>query len=240
MGKEKGIHDGHKQRFRNRFALDEYEFDHFNDHEVLEFMLSFVIIRQDTNELAHRLLDRFKTLHQVFSADPQSLMEVPGVGERTASFIKAQYALFRRCSGTEYFTNHQYLLDMEEFLKYLKTLFVGKSQEELYAIMFDGKNKLLASKKINSGDIANVIVDTHKIIKLLLDYNAAAVILAHNHPSGNSTPSNEDIEVTYKLKELFERLHIRLEDHMIVSEGEVYSLFNDKRFRMMNIGIKIR
>ncbi len=228
--RDSGLHKKHKERLRDKF-LKSTDFKGFSDHEILELLLNFSIIRGDTNELAHRLINEYGNLANVLSADADDLVKVEGLGERSVTFLKMQYSLLRYYLQ-EKFTLKDELYDKSKMDDMLKGLFFGLNQEALYMICIDHKNIICKVAKIGQG-IASANVDMREIFRVALNVNARSVIFAHNHPNGVAKPSQEDFECTRFLKNQLDLIDIQLLDHFIVTDSRCISIMESHSFRMI-------
>ena len=215
------IHDGHRQRLKKRF-LDE-GLDHFDEHQVLELLLFYTIPRQDTNPIAHALLDRFGSLAQVMEAPVEELKKVPGVGETTATFLSmvtatCRYYLVNRTHS------HVVLNSVEQCGNYLLPFFCGRRNETVYLLCLDDKCKVLACKEVGEGSVNSAAVPIRRIVEMALNANATTVVLAHNHPSGMALPSGEDQLTTKRLAMSLAAVDIELADHLVVADDDYVSL----------------
>ena len=187
-----GLHDGHRQRKRERFLKQGA--DGLADHEVLELLLYYAIPRRDTNETAHRLLQKFGTLQNVFNAPAEELSRVEGMGEGAALFLTLLPAVYRRTmrsTGPEKVLN-----SVEKCGRYFLSLLAQERQETLYQLCLDAKGKLLTCKKLSQGSADCTALSVRQVVENALLSGASAVVLAHNHPSGVALPSENDRAVT--------------------------------------------
>lgn len=215
------IHDGHRQRMKQRFL--QHGLSGFNEHEVLELLLFYCIPRRDTNEIAHNLIDRFKTLPKVLDATVPQLQEVEGMGENAAVFL----SLIRETNG--YYHKHRYALDQplkncNEYGWYLHAAFATERNEAVYLLCLDAKCMVLACEKVTEGNVNTTAVPIRRIVEIALAKKATSVVLAHNHPSGVATPSDEDIQTTYQLGRILYSVGVSLVDHIIVADDEFTSM----------------
>ena len=223
-----GIHDGHRERLRTRFA--EHGLDNFDDHSVLELLLFFSIPRGDVNPLAHRLIDHFGSLDAVFDAPEKELLAVPGVGKRTVELLKTVPQVARR-----------YLISRAEFGdmlnssskagKYILPRFFGEQEEVVYLICLDAKCKVLACRLIARGSVNSANISVRKICETALNCNATSVILAHNHTSGIPIPSKEDELTTSHICKALAALDISVADHIVVANDDFVSMSDNGFFR---------
>ena len=180
-----GLHDGHRQRKRERFLKQGA--DGLADHEVLELLLYYAIPRRDTNELAHRLIQHFGTLDAVFQAPPEALMQVSGIGENAAvllNLVPAAQRCARRSVSAERILN-----SVERCGAYFMDLLDGQRRELLYQVCLDGKGKVLSCKCLSQGSADMTSLSIRQVVENALLSGAAGVVLGHNHPSGVALPS---------------------------------------------------
>lgn len=215
-----GLHDGHRERKRVQFR--QHGLDGFADHEVLELLLYYAIPRRDTNETAHRLLQKFGTLQNVFNAPAEELSRVEGMGEGAALFLTLLPAVYRRTmrsTGPEKVLN-----SVEKCGRYFLSLLAQERQETLYQLCLDAKGKLLTCRCISRGSVAASPVQVRQVVENALYAGASAIILAHNHPSGVALPSQQDVLVTRQIQEALAPLNIRLADHIVVADSDYVSM----------------
>lgn len=215
------IHDGHRQRLKERFLRE--GLDNFEQLQVLELLLFYCIPRQDTNPIAHALLDRFGSVSKVLEASPEELKKVPGVGENAAAFLSLVMA-----TGRYYLVNQKEketkLKSINECGQYLLPFFHGRRNETVFLLCLDAKCKVLSCKEVGEGSVNSAAVPIRRIVEMALGDNATSVVLAHNHPSGLALPSGEDIQTTRRLSLALRAVEIELVDHVIVADGDYVSL----------------
>lgn len=216
-----GEHAGHRQRMRERFLCG--GLDGFADHEVLELMLFYAIPQRNVNPLAHRLLERFGTLHAVLEAPVADLMKVEGVGQHAAlllnlfSHAARRLEMSREVKGEPIQTR-----GMAE--KHAIRLLQGLKTEHFYIACLDGQMRLIADELIARGSIDEVQAYPRLVAEAVLRHNAHAAVLCHNHPGGSPIPSQQDVDVTRQLVALLTSLGVAVADHIIVSGGESLSM----------------
>ena len=217
------IHEGHRQRLRESFYAQGA--DAFHDHQLLELLLTFSVPRRDTNETAHRLLDVFGSLNNVFSANLFDLRNIPGVGIQSALLISLVGALMRRSSKPVVDGDR---LDTPALAAaYCMRLLGDKKYETLYVISLDKNLKVLYADCISSGTLTETAVYPRLVVESALRHRAHSVIITHNHPSGNVMPSPEDISSTMQILKALEMIGIRLHDHIITGKGTSFSMVRD-------------
>lgn len=214
-------HAGHRQRMRERFIKQ--GLDGFAAHEVLELALFYAIPRQNTNPLAHHLIDHFGSLHGVLEAPVDELMKVEGVGQNAAVLLSLFFQIARQLE----FSREKELELMDTRLKaevHCKRLLGGLKQEHLYAVCLDGQMRVIADALVAKGTLSEVPAYPRLVVEAALRHNAHALVLCHNHPGGQAMPSQSDIETTYAISHLLAGLGVMLADHMIVSGSHVLSM----------------
>ena len=227
-----GIHEGHRERLRERYA--EHGLDTFNDLNVLELLLFYAIPRRDTNELAHALLDRFGTLDAVFDASIQQLEEVPGIGHNAALLINLIPQLGRRYAISR--TGLVEVFDSSRAAaRYLIPRLGSEKDEQALLLCLNPQKQLISAVKLAKGVVNGVNLNTRQVVETALKYCASSVILAHNHPSGNFTPSREDEIITRKVRDALKLVDIILDDHLIIG-GQNYFSFTDSGLLFFQTG----
>lgn len=215
-----GLHDGHRQRKKQQFLRRGLE--SFADHEVLELLLFYAIPRCDTNETAHRLLEKFGSLKNVFYAPMEELQKVEGVGENAAVLIRLLPALQHRISMRE--KAERVLNSVESAGKFFSRLLKEERREVLYQVCLDAKGKVLNYKRLSSGTVSMASVSVREVVENALHTDASVVILGHNHPSGIALPSEEDRQITIQIQKALAAMGIRLADHIIVADDDFVSM----------------
>ena len=224
------IHQGHRQRLRNRFL--EQGLDQFTEVQVLELLLFYCIPRQDTNELAHRLLRYFGSFSQVLDADIEELVKVDGIGENAATFLKLIPAAGRYYNVDRVKLVDKPLLTTEDCGAYLLPYFEGRSNETVFLLCLDAKCKVLCCRVVGEGSINSASVPIRRVVELALAAKATSVVLAHNHPSGIAIPSPEDIVTTRRVATALSSVEIILSDHLVVADGDYTSMVQSGSYRL--------
>lgn len=213
------IHEGHRARKKRK--LLEQGPRSFEDHELLEILLYYAIPRRDTNELAHRLMNQFGSLQRIFSATPEELRHVEGVGESAALLLTLVPQIYQRSLQQ---VSGQILNSVEACGGYFMNLMAGSRREMLWQVCLDGKGKVLSSKCIAEGDVSMAAVSVRQVVEQALHAGAVGVVLAHNHPSGVALPSMEDRATTILIRDALQTMNIRLVDHIIVADNDFVSM----------------
>ena len=214
------IHDGHRQRLKDRFLRE--GLDGFTDVQVLELLLFYVIPRKDTNPIAHALLERFGSLARVLDASVVKLTEVDGISENGATFLKLVREIERRYAlsqGEEIILN-----TIDDCCEYLSRFFKGKKNETVFLLSLDAKLKMLSCREVGEGSVNYASVPIRRVVEMALDDGATSVILAHNHPSGLAVPSTDDIVTTRRLAMALSAVEIQLVDHIVVADDDYVSM----------------
>lgn len=215
------IHDGHRARLKERFRQE--GLDNFSDVQVLELLLFYAIPRQDTNPIAHALLDHFGTLSQVLEAPAEELEKVPGIGANAATLLNLATAL-----GRYYLVNRSsqnvILNTIEKCGEYLMPFFFGRRNETVFLLCLDAKCKVLCCKEVGEGSVNSANVPIRRIVETALGANATTVILAHNHPSGLALPSGDDVQTTRKVAAALSTVEVNLADHIVVADDDYVSM----------------
>lgn len=211
---------GHRDRLRDRF-LDAGA-DALADYEILELLLFSAIPRIDTKPIAKALLDRFGGLSEVLAAPRERLQEVEGIGEGAATFLKAVHAAIVRAMRSE-LTGRPLLNSWDKLTDYCRAA-MGQDPVESFRVLFlDAKNALIRDEVQNRGTISETAAYPREVIKRALELSASAVILVHNHPSGDPTPSMADVQLTKTIVAAGKPLGVQVHDHLVVGRHRVAS-----------------
>ena len=213
------LQQGHRARLRKKF-LDEQ----LAEYELLELLLTYAIPRRDVHALARRLYNKYKNIQYLLAEPIESLMENEGVKENTAIFFK----LIHKLTQLEYksiFDAKPIFYDYDKMVNYCKILVGGKTIEEFYVFYLDKDFKLISQELHSTGTINWAAVYVREITKRALTLNARHIVLLHNHPTSGSF-STDDIEITHELANILKDFDIDVLDHLLVSDGIVYSAKN--------------
>lgn len=206
----------HRQRLRQRFTDGGAQA--VPDYELLEMLLFRAIRRGDTKPLAKRLLKTFGDLNHVIAAAPARLKDVQGVGDAVVFDLKLMEAVGHRMARAR-IINKPVLSSWDNLLEYCQTAMAHQDIEQFRVLYLDRKNMLIADEQQQRGTIDHVPVYPREVVKRALEMNASAIILVHNHPSGDPTPSEADITMTYAIRDAAEVLGITLHDHLIIGKA---------------------
>jgi DNA repair protein RadC len=218
------MHEGHRKRLKERFLKE--GLDSFEPHQVLEMLLFYSIPRKDTNEIAHKLLEKFGSLSGVFEADINDLYNTEGIGENSAYLLTLIPSISRRYFNDKW--GEKPVLDSSAKAgQFAVSIFMGRTYEAFYLICLNSQNRVNYSALIQEGTINESPVYPRLIVETALRHQANSVILAHNHPGGSMNPSRADIEVTECIRVALEAISITVIDHIVVA-GDKYVSFAEK------------
>jgi DNA repair protein RadC len=204
---------GHRERLRSRFM--EGGADAMPDYELLEMVLFRAITRGDTKPIAKALIARFGTFAEVISAPPQLLMEVKGVGPAIVTELKLIRAAALRLTKGEV-ASRPALNTGSAIVDYCRAAMAFEERENFRILFLDKKNQLIADEVQQEGTVDHTPVYPREVIKRALELSATAIILVHNHPSGDPTPSHADIDMTKRIVQAAEKLGVLVHDHIVV------------------------
>ena len=210
----------HRKRLRARFM--EGGPTAMPDYELLELLLFRAIPRQDVKPLARLLLDTFGDFNRVISAAPARLAVVKGVGESVIQELKIVEASAQRLMRAKVM-NRPVLTSWDALVDYCHTAMSHRETEQFRILFLDRKNVLIADEEQAKGTVDHVPVYPREVVKRALELNASALILVHNHPSGDPTPSDADISMTAQIQDAAQVLGITLHDHLIIGKSRELS-----------------
>src|ERR1700682_3721404 len=214
-------HVGHRKRLRARFL--EAGAQALADYELLELVLFRAIPRRDVKPLAKSLLARFGSFAEVICASRERLQEVSGLGEAAIAELKIVQAAAGRLARDQVRERHV-LSSWSSVLDYCRTVMAYAEREELRVLFLDKRNHLIADERQQVGTVDHTPVYPREVVKRALELSATAVILVHNHPSGDPTPSRADVQMTHAIVEVAKPLGIAVHDHLIVGKDGHASL----------------
>jgi DNA repair protein RadC len=208
---------GHRARLRQRLFQGGPEA--WLDHEVVEYLLALAIPRRDTKPLAKALLQEFGGIGGLLTADAEAIARFPGMGETSAAALKAAHAGALRLLRAQV-AERPVLANWQALLDYLRADMAHHTIERVRVLHLNSKNMLIRDELMNEGSIDEAPVYVREVIRRAIDLGSAAIILVHNHPSGDPSPSRADIEITRAVAEAGKRLNITVHDHVIIgTEG---------------------
>lgn len=220
MPEEENIHSGHRRRMLKKYLQN--GIDCFEEHEILEIMLYSAFSRRNTNDIAHRLTERFGSLKGVFEAKYEELLEINGIGDSAAALICFTGDLFKTLNAKK---PAEISLDSsEKLIEYCKRLFQNVGKEITYILLLDSKYYLLSKLEISRGEANFTDVNIKQILTKVFETQCSGVVITHNHPSGTAIASAADITATRNLAMVLKKVGIKLDDHIIVGAGCGFSL----------------
>lgn len=219
-------HVNHRKRLRERFLTQ--GLDGFEDHQVLELLLFYAIPRVDTNDTAHRLLNKFGSLRGVLDATHEELVSVEGVGEGAATFLKLLMSFDRRLQLSDYPAKERFNT-LDKIGNYLVSFYMDEKIEKAYLFCFNNKMEILDYFKLAEGTSSTAKIAPRSVIEKALLTQASAIIIAHNHPDGLRIASDADIDFTNQLTYLSRVLNIAFLEHIIVAEGTYFPMLHNGR-----------
>ncbi len=220
-------HHGHRKRLLQKFLTG--GLTSFHEHEILEFLLSFLIPRRDTKPIARELLARYNCISTIINVSPSELASVKGVGDRSAAFFPLlrdiiAYCLKEKCLSQPVISHRR---DVEEYFRFN----YGHRRDEYVAALFlDNANHILTTEVVCEGTVNQCAVYPRAVIERAIKCGAASFILAHNHPGGGLNPSEADWLITERLFTIGKLLEIPLLDHLIISKAQVVSMRESSRW----------
>lgn len=220
-------HLGHRERLKRK--IESAGLDHLAPHEVLEYLLFYCIPRRDTNALAHELIKRFGSLSGVFEAKAGELEKIDGVSHSTAMFLSSMPNVSRYYLKDRW-RDKPLIKDSFVLGNYLCDLFAGEKNEAFYVISLDSRCRLIKADLVYRGTINETPIYPRMIVEIVLKNNASAVVLSHNHPSGNLAASEADLAVTRTMVDVLTALSVKVIDHVIVCGNRFSSMKSKGQF----------
>lgn len=218
------MHEGHRDRMRERILQSGIE--SLQPHEVLEYLLYHAIPRKDTNAVAHDLIAKFGSFKDVINADYDALKDVSGMTKNAALFISSLKGVFRFYASNDG-KDSKIIATRGDLVRYLSPIFYGDKTEKFYMLCLDSKSAVIKLVKLASGIPQEVRVDVRDVVDNALKFKAVSVVIAHNHPSGDVSPSVQDVELTRAIAAALQLIKIRLTDHYIFSDYGYCSFVED-------------
>jgi DNA repair protein RadC len=216
---------GHRGRMREKVL--ERGTDALADYEVLEMLLFLAYKMGDTKPLAKRLINAFGSFAGVLTAPAGALFPVPGVNAHVATTVQVVRAAAERLARAE-LAERPLLNNWDKLIAYLTTVMAREPVEQFRVLFLDTRNRLLADESLGRGTVNHTPVYPREVVKRALELHATAIILVHNHPSGDPTPSGEDVEMTLEVKNAAGTLGVVLHDHIIIGSGGWRSLRKER------------
>ena len=223
---------GHRKRLREKF-LDS-GLAGFHDYEVVELLLTLAMPRKDCKDAAKAAMKQFKTLQGVLEASPKALCEVPGIGPKNLLGIKLIKAVADRYLENR-LLHKDALNNSKELFEYLYHSIRDKTRECFNVVFLDAKNRVVATETLFEGTLTASSVYPREVVLAALNQHAAALIFAHNHPSGDPQPSREDIAITRQLVFACRVVGITVHEHLIIGNNRYFSFADEGYISRMNL-----
>ena len=220
MAKEENIHAGHRERMLSKVVKD---IDVLSEHELLEVLLYPLMPRKDTNPLAHRIIRMFGSVESALKAPAKELMLVDGVGKKIAMHLSAMGSIFNQIAKTSTTEEPNSWLSFYNTKTWLQEYFKGVTEEKFLIVLLDAKHRKIVQLPFENNNKYSVVAEIPEIAKAIALHKPKSALVAHNHPSGNSNPSEVDDFTTMKINLLCEMHGVRLVDHVIVGKENVFS-----------------
>ncbi len=212
-GNDKPGYLGHRDRLRQRFLTGGRSA--LQDYELLELLLFYVLPQRDTKPIAKALIKRFGSFAGVFAAETEALREVEGIKDKGIAFLKAVQAAAEQIARQE-IVDKPVIGSWKKLLDYLRLAMAEEKIEQFRVLFLDNKNALIADEQQQRGTVNHTPVYPREVVKRALLLQASAIILVHNHPSGDPTPSQDDIAMTKEVAAAADKLGISVHDHIII------------------------
>jgi DNA repair protein RadC len=209
-------HLGHRQRLKQRF--DKGGLMAVSDYELVELILFLVIPRADVKPLAKTLLQEFGSIHALLSSDKERLLKIPGIGQSVAHVFRLFHQTMLKAMQQQIYKK-PVLASWQQVLDYCAVDMANKVREELRLLFLDNKHQLVGDEIHQTGTIDQTPMFPREVVKRALDLGASAIIMVHNHPSGDPTPSTADINMTLKVIDAGKHMGILVHDHLIIGKG---------------------
>lgn len=223
--------DGHRKRLRERFMVS--GLSGFQDYEVIELLLTLTTPRKDCKETAKEALKRFKTLQGVLDATPAELSSVDGIGPANQFSLRLIRSVAERYLEKR-MIDREVIRHSQDLKNYLNMAIRDKRVESFIAVFLDAKNKVIGTETLFTGTLTTSSVYPREVVQAGLQQNAAAMIFAHNHPSGDPQPSPEDIAITRQLLFACRVMGITVHEHLVIGTGGCYSFADNGFIAMFN------
>ena len=216
---------GHRKRLRERYVKNGYEA--LQDYEIIELLLTFVKQRVDTKPLAKQLIKKYGTIEEILKADIKDLKETEGVGDITAVFLNF-IGDIAACSFKDKAEKEKISFrNKNQLISYLRNDIGFSKNEEFKVLFLNSVNEIIETEILFTGTIDKSAVYPRKILERALYHNARSIVFVHNHPSGNVSPSEKDIELTEEVKKFFKIVDINVLDHIIITKNSHFSFLEE-------------
>ena len=220
---DKSVHHGHRKRLKKKFA--DLGGDAFDDHELLELLLFYSIPRSNTNEIAHRLMERFGSINRMAEASSDELKLVDGIGDNSVALLRLVLMLAKRYANEER-REVKRLNSIEAIVDYANFHTMGAVKELVYAVYMDENLNVIDTNLIASGTVNEVRPMVRTVLELCILKRSTAVLIFHNHPNGGVEPSRDDILFTKLIERELKMIGSDLVEHIIVDGKDYFAVKN--------------
>lgn len=217
---------GHRERVRERYLKSE---NALSDYELLELLLTFSIPRMDVKPLAKDLINQFNSLENVFNAPMQQLMNINGIGEKSAILI----SLYNTISKMINEEKNSEIKEIDTPIKakeYVNNVLSTESKEKILVVCLDNSSRVISHCYVADGTVNMSQVNSRKVLEIVMANNASNVIVAHNHPKGSEQPSLADVNFTIEMRNVLNTIGVSLADHIVVGESKCLSMRGEPQF----------
>lgn len=214
---------GHRARLRTRFLSDNTQ---LQDYELLELLLGIVLTRCDTKPLAKALLTNFGSLRGILDAHPAELEKIKGIGPSVSIFLRLLRETMARYTEAPYRQRIQ-ITSIADVANMAQVRLAGCTHEEAWCAFLDNQHRLVAWERLSRGTVNAASFFPRDVLEMALRFKSSALVLVHNHPGGDPSPSMPDLEITNQLRRGAQNIGIRLLDHVIVTDHLCYSLLEE-------------
>ena len=220
--KNNNPHKGHRNRLRQKVI--KYGIESLAQHEVMELILFNSFAQKNTNDIAHRLIDEFGSVSRVLDAPKDELMKIKGISETTVLMLKSMPQIAKFYMQDKNTTNLLKISDFNEIFEYVKDSYIDEVVEVARAIYLTSAGRILGCEVLSKGIVNSAYVSPRKVVEYCIKYNATQVVLVHNHPSGNASPSGDDLIITRSISDALRSINCRLTDHLIIADDNCFSM----------------
>ena len=221
LKKDEEKEKGHRKRLREKFLTVGTK--GLQDYEILELLLTYTVVRKNCRGIAKELLLKYGDLYSILKQSGEELQKNKNVTERAVVFLKLIFEIIENGLYKKSYNKRIEISSNTKLLNYLSCSLLKRDVEVFKVLFLNSQNELLKEEELFFGTLDRSTVYIRELIKKILNYNAKSIIIVHNHPSGSLKPSDSDIFLTRKIKELFDKIEIQLLDHLIISERGYFS-----------------
>ena len=228
--KKHSLHQGHRERIRTRFLT--YGIESLFSHEVIEMLLFYAVPIINTNEISHRLINKFKSIDNILGASSEELIKIEGIGEATILFLKLIYDI---CIDYSNFSSIFSFIDsIESLCEYFQNYFTGSSSDVCLLLSMNQRLEIIKKISFTKESFMNGKFEIKRIVKLMLENDCTKIAVGINHADGIPLPNNSDFAITKIFSEKFSPFGIELIDTVICSKSKTYSLRKNNAFGFEN------